>query len=221
MNSSVPAKSQVENLALSGEAILAVERTFAIRFSDIELQSFSTVGQMFDVVRAKVFATGAHATSIAYQRVRNVLSGYAAANEIVADARLSDLIEMPAYKFHALLERQTGLNVPGFHFSRMGNVGLALILAGAILMIAPLIIAMPKWLGFVSFIAGVGLMYADERQLPDATLGDFSRELAALNAASLARPSPADETALRDALVRVLKAETGTHGTITPATRLL
>jgi hypothetical protein len=206
------------------DLLAALERAFGVRFADADTAGCVTVGDLFEVLKQKApphEGDGRCASAMTFYRLRDALTGQAPRDKILPSAKLAEIVRLPPHRFHAELERRTGLHVPMFHFAWLGNAGVTFAFLGGLGLVALALLRSPIWPAMLSFIAGVVMMYADQRRLPDVTLGDFARELSMLNVATLSQGGArTTEDRLWNAYLAVLRGEIGVKGVIVRSTRL-
>jgi hypothetical protein len=171
-------------------AITALEQVFEIAFSDAELKALKAVGDLHDLVLAKISRsndTGKCASAMAFYRLRQAL----AANG--PDGRITPATEMvifsaPSLKdFFRRLSEQTGLRLKGPTHTWVGYIGEAcwlLPLMAALPLLAWSAIVRPEpyvFAGLVGlFIVGLVLVRLDPGRLT-GTVGTLAREAARAN----------------------------------------
>jgi hypothetical protein len=186
----------------------ALEAAFDAKFSDAEVATVGTVGDIFDLLRSKMDATDAgrkYPSAIAFYRVRR------AWNELGIDvgrAPSADLTRLDRVYTRALvrsLAARSGLRLPPPAFTSIGKIGVAFA-AGGILGCLALIVCkvaaiwlpipirdwsalVPIAIFFGGWIIGSALMRFDSGRLPSEcrTLGALAAKSATLSYGRLAK----------------------------------
>lgn len=170
-----------------------VEASFGIRIEDTVAEQIETVGDLYDVICDLTpewdNQQGSCASSVAFYRLRRAL--------VQIDRKsISPLMDLPLHgstpsKLFSLLERETGLRLPGAPLTTPGVVGGMLFLLGIIGGVIALFDTAWELAagGAVMAAAGAALLKADPGSLPVGveTLGDLVTRAVPLNAHKLAQ----------------------------------
>lgn len=196
------------------EAVVRLEKAFAVKISDDEAASCNTVGDIYDLLHSR-FATklgepGSCMTSMAFYRLRRSLRGIHPGVEFRPTTPLTSYAGSNARWFLNRLRKDTGLQLPGPRGGWLSGMGWILIFVAVV---TSVIVAVTKG-PTTSYFGGIGLFAAGITSIrldPGAlsgdctTLGELATKASALNYGSLAgwggavRPSD-----LWDAMTEVL-----------------
>lgn len=180
-----------------------IERAFGVKITDAEAQSIVQVGQLFDLLEAKLGPASGEkcATAMAFYRLRRAIIQDAPLISLEPETSLADICDgNPKLAFRNLKER-CGLTLPTLLIGWMGVTGLALpviVVLGGLLgyeWINELLDFGPKpGLAWTLIAAGVfcisaGLTWADPMKISYRlkTLADLATVTAALNYGGLVR----------------------------------
>jgi len=196
------------------EAVISLEKAFALKISDAEASSCNTVGDIYDLLHSRFAAhtgePGSCMTSMAFYRLRRSLRGAHPDVEFRPDTPLATYAGFNARAFLGRLRNDSGLQLPGPQGRWLSGVGCFLLLlavAGAV------IVAVAKgppifYLAAIGlFVVGVVSIKLDPGALPRdcATLGKLATKASALNYGTLARSGGAIRPKeLWDAMAEVL-----------------
>ncbi|PZR32996.1 acyl carrier protein [Caulobacter segnis] len=198
------------------EALIGLEKAFALRISDAEAAACNTVGDIYDLLQARfagrIGEPGACMTSMAFYRLRRSLRAVRPGTDGRPDTALAPAAGWNVRAFFVALRRASGLQMPQPRGSWLGGVGgvLALLaLVGAA--IAAIKGAFIVGLASAAMLAvGVLLIRLDPGGLPEGcvTLGDLALKVGALNYGALAGEGGAVRSKdLWDAMAEVLSAQ--------------
>lgn len=164
-----------------------VEAAFSIRLGDDEISRCSTVGQLFELIEARLpqMPSGQScATALCFYRLRQALQPHF---PIVLKPKtsISALSAVPVRKLHQIIETECGLRPPPQCITLWGCMALLLVLALPLGLFA---IGMPWWVAIPSAALGIGLYRRAPIQLPDEveTFGDLIRIVASRSIGALA-----------------------------------
>lgn len=197
-------------------AVRDIEEIFEIAFSPAELVAMQTVGDLQDLVLAKLPADrdmGKCATAMAFYRLRRAL------NAREPNVRITPATDMAAFRapwirqFFRDLERQTGLSLGGPAHTWIGSLGWTLVLLPLMLVLPTLLVSVfasvSPWFWaalIVMFAAGILLLRFDPGRLT-GTVGDLVRKAADRNYGRLMKQGAKG----RDAEIWRLLTETLAH----------
>lgn len=212
------------------DVLVAIERSFGVRFTDDELKRWNTAGDAHRELLAKlpVGAEGLCATSMAFYRLRQILAAHGRSPEKLTPAtRLAPFMAIRPHALAKTLEREHGFRTSGFSMSWLGMVGCVGLIGGLLMLLmllAPQLALKVSWpVGVAVLGLGLAALFLDRGSYGTMTVGDLAREIAKHNAAHFhglgadSRP----ETIWRT-LRELLTEETGVDpAAVTPDTRLL
>jgi hypothetical protein len=184
------------------ELVAELEASFGFRFTNSELGSLRTVGDIFAVIRGRYAQTsdGANrcATAMAFYRIRRACAGFNARAKLTPDTRLDAFNTLTVKAFCKQIKARTGLRLPRLGFTPMGQLGTWCISAGFLAAVLAIAVAKPQlWpIPVLTAAAGIILVNLDSRRWPTGclTLGDLAIKVAGLNFGKLR----ADGAASRD-----------------------
>ena len=190
----------------------ALEVAFGIRFGATEAAACFTVGDILHVLHTRLAppqegATGC-ATAMAFYHLRRALGHSGTGGPPRPASDLALLSPTSPRRLLADLSRHSGLRLPRWQSSLVGQIGGWMIVAGLAWLLLTAVIAPSLWFTAVATMAaGSGLACIDPGRLPAdcRTLGELARKAAGLNFGGLA----AEGAKIRDkdlwnALVEVL-----------------
>lgn len=196
------------------EAVISLEKAFALKISDDEASSCNTVGDIYDLLHSRFAAQigepGSCMTSMAFYRLRRSLRGVHPDIEFRPDTSLAAYAGWNARAFLGRLRNDTGLQLlgpQGRWLSGAGCILLLLAVAGAV------IVAVAKgppifYLAAIGlFVVGFVSIRLDPGALPRdcTTLGELATKASALNYGTLAQSGGAIRPKeLWDAMAEVL-----------------
>lgn len=189
-----------------------VEKSFGIRFTNAEWETFRTVGDIFEVIRRHFSSRqdGADrcATAMAFYRLRSALSDLNPNIKLEPGTRLEEVSTLSARAVFKTLRMRTGLRLPPRRLTSLGDFGMWCLVAGPIGLIATFGLDRQLWpVPALAIAIGVPLLMVDPGKFPAElqTLGDLSRTVAGLNFGQLAAAGaePRDKD-LWNALTEVL-----------------
>jgi hypothetical protein len=195
------------------DALVSLEEAFALKISDDEAATCSTVGDVYDLLHfrfaAQIGEPGSCMTSMAFYRLRKSLRGKHPGVEFRPDTSLTPYAGWNVRAFLNRLRSDTGLHIPGPQGRWLSGVGCVLILLALVCVViaaikGPSTLAMAA---FGLFLAGAALIRFDPGALPDdcATVGKLAIKASALNYGSLARAGGAVRAdGIWDAMAEVL-----------------
>ncbi|CAL77307.1 hypothetical protein BRADO3527 [Bradyrhizobium sp. ORS 278] len=184
------------------EVVIDIERAFDIRISDAEAHDMFTVGQMFDLLRAKLQRQDADrkcASAMAFYRLRRALNEGAVGIGRSPSSSLGPLERIYTKPFVTSIEETTDLRLPRPAASLMGRIGGGLALLAFFGVLATLAIGVcstifsipvpgpPTKVAIALLVAGLAagliLTKADPGRLPKTcrTLGDLATKAAHLS----------------------------------------
>ena len=169
------------------ELIQDVEAAFGIRLADDEIERCSTVGQLFELIEARLpQMPNGHscATAMCFYRLRRALQSHSA-TALKPMTSISALSAVPVRKLHHIIETECGLRSPPHCITLWGCLALLLVLALPFGLFA---VGMPWWIAFPSAALGIGLYRLAPIQLPGEveTFGDLVRIVASRSIGALA-----------------------------------
>lgn len=164
-----------------------VEAAFSIRLGDDEISRCSTVGQLFELIEARLpqMPSGQScATALCFYRLRRALQPHSAI-ALKPKTSIATLGAVPVQKLHQIIETECGLRPPPQYITLWGCLALLLVLALPLGLFA---IGMPWWVAIPSAALGIGLYRRAPIQLPDEveTFGDLIRVVASRSIGALA-----------------------------------
>lgn len=199
------------------DLIEEIEAVFGFTITKEEAERCSTVGDLYDVICAHSpdwdGLNGSCGSSMVFYRMRHSLSPDDK-RSITPNTRLADAGLQPSRLFQKLKE-DTGLRLPAYEYTWLGNTGGYLLVGGIIAAIVALLTG--HWIlagiALLIALAGVPLLRLDPGRLPAgvSTLADLVRRTVPLNATGLkeAGGRPADRWA-------ILAALSSEHGNLAP-----
>jgi hypothetical protein len=196
------------------EALISLEKAFALKIRDEEAASCSTVGDIYDLLNSR-FSTqigepGSCMTSMAFYRLRRSLREMQPGAELRPDTQLATYAGWNARAFLDRLQRESGLRLPGPQGQWLSGIGCLLLLLTVVGVVAVAAIKGPPILYLAAmalFAAGVVSIRLDPGTLSRdcATLGGLARKASTLNYGTLARSGGAVRPKeLWDAMAEVL-----------------
>jgi hypothetical protein len=177
------------------EAVVRLEKAFAVKIRDDEAASCSTVGDIYDLLHARVATKlggpGACMTSMAFYRLRRSLRGTHPGVEFRPTTPLTKYAGPNARRFLNRLGRDTGLQLPGPQRGWLSGLGFHLILIAVVSSVAVAVTKGPTisyFGGIALFAAGIASIKLDPCALSGdcTTLGELATKASALNYGSLA-----------------------------------
>lgn len=171
------------------ELLETLERIFEVQISNEEASRISTVGDLFDLLVAKIPSNGAGQkcmSAMAFYRLRSAIRALGYSD---ASAPTSDLGFLEKGKVRAKLkkiEQSSGLDLPSAIATKPGCIGalLAFITVPVLAYFAfPSAVSVLSGLVAGLIIGGTVLVYVDPGKLPEdcKTLGDLAQKSAALS----------------------------------------
>ena len=166
------------------ELIQDVEAAFGVRLADDEIERCSTVGQLFELIKARLpdLPSGQScATAMCFYRLRRALQSHSA----TALKPITSISAVPVRKLHHIIETECGLRSPPQCITLLGCLALLLVLALPFGLFA---VGMPWWTALPSAALGIGLYRLAPIQLPGEveTFGDLVRIVASRSIGALA-----------------------------------
>jgi len=196
------------------EAVISLERAFALKISDAEASSCNTVGDIYDLLHSRFAAQigepGSCMTSMAFYRLRRSLRGAHPDGEFRPDTPLATYAGWNARAFLGRLRNDSGLQLPGPQGRWLSGAGCLLLLLAVV---GAVIVAVAKgpqgfYLAAIGlFVVGIASIRLDPGVLPKdcSTLGNLATKASALNYGTLARSGGAIRPKdLWDAMAEVL-----------------
>jgi len=196
------------------EAVISLEKAFALKISDAEASSCNTVGDIYDLLHSRFAAhigePGSCMTSMAFYRLRRSLRGAHPDVEFRPDTPLATYAGWNARAFLGRLRSDSGLQLPGPQGRWLSGVGCILLLLA---IVGAVVVAVTKgppifYLAAIAlFVVGVVSIRLDPGALSRdcATLGKLANKASALNYGTLARSGGAIRPKeLWDAMAEVL-----------------
>lgn len=188
------------------EMIQDVEEAFGFRLSDCDLGHCRTVGDLFELVEARLPTSGLEgncATAMTFYRLRRAIQpriGVA----LRPGTSISALSALRVKEVHRIIKEECGLRPPVGYIPVWGAVTLLVILA---LSAVVWILGLSGWIAFLSALLAVSISRKMPIRLPDTmlTFGDLVRSVSSRSVGTLAkqgarlRPSEAWD-AFRDIL---------------------
>jgi hypothetical protein len=208
------------------DLIREVERAFAIRFADRDLEACYTVGDLHGLILAAVpHAERTDATclaAMAFFRLRWAIEAEHPGRVIRLATPLADLTgRFGADSWLDRLRRRTGLRMPT---PALGATGCILNLAAVAGSAA--CVAIQGWLGLVLALpllaasVSVSGCWLSALPKPTATVGDLARAVAALNVSALAgRDQPVRTREIWTALQAIIQDNLALTAPVQPTTR--
>ncbi|MEG3086944.1 acyl carrier protein [Sphingomonas sp. PB4P5] len=181
------------------ELVEDIEQAFGVRLPDGELSNCDTVGDLFDLVLARLPDRGATAdrcaTAMCFYRLRRVVQRLAPGIQLLPSTPIDALRTVSVRSLYEAMEIGEGLRPPNPYLSRWGALSLLIAIAGPIgLRFA----GASWWLAGAALALGVILYRFSPVRLPPQakTVRDFIELVAALNICELsaqgARLRPAE-----------------------------
>ncbi|WP_230291544.1 acyl carrier protein [Croceicoccus sp. Ery5] len=169
------------------ELIQDVEAAFGILLADDEISRCSTVGQLFELIEARLpdMPSGQScATAMCFYRLRRALQPHSA-TALKPKTSIAALGALPVRELHQIIETECGLRPPPQIISLWGCLALLIVVALPIGLFA---IGLPWWVALPSAALGIGLYRLAPIQLPDEveTFGDLIRIVASRSIGALA-----------------------------------
>lgn len=196
--------SMKASLGLAGnlddvELVEDIEQAFGVRLPDGEISNCNTVGDLFDLVLARLPDRGGTAdrcaTAMCFYRVRHVVQRFAPGIQLRPSTPMDALRAVPVRTLYEAMEIGGGLRPPNPYLSRWGALSLLVAIAGPIgLRFA----GASWWFSGAALALGVILYRCSPVRLPPQakTVRDFVELLAAHNIGELsakgARLRPAE-----------------------------
>ncbi|WP_143755023.1 acyl carrier protein [Caulobacter sp. BP25] len=198
------------------EAVIGLEKAFALKISDGEAAACNTVGDIYDLLLARfagrIGEPGACMTSMAFYRLRRSLRVVCPGTDWRPDTALTPLAGGNVRAFFVELRRVSGLQMPEPRGTWLGGIGgglalLAIVGAAIAAIKGALIVGLAS---AAMLVVGVVLIRLDPGGLPEGcvTLGDLATKVGALNYGALAGVGGAVRPKdLWDAMAEVLSAQ--------------
>ncbi|WIW90491.1 acyl carrier protein (plasmid) [Sphingobium sp. V4] len=169
------------------ELIEDVEAAFGIRLVDEEISRCSTVGQLFELIEARLpeMPSGQScATAMCFYRLRRALQPHSAI-ALKPKTSIMALRAVPVRKLHRIIEAECGLRPPPQYITLWGCLALLFV---AVFPFGLFAIGMPWWVALPSAAFGVGFYWFAPIRLPDEaeTFGDLVRIVASRSIGALA-----------------------------------
>lgn len=169
------------------ELIQDVEAAFSIRLADDEIRRCSTVGQLFELIEArlpKMPSGQSCATAMCFYRLRRALQPHSAI-ALKPKTSISALCGVPVRKLHQIIETECGLRPPPQYITLWGCLALLLVVTVPLGLFA---VGMPWWIALPSAALGIGLYRLAPIQLPGEaeTFGDLVRIVSSRSIGALA-----------------------------------
>jgi len=196
------------------EALISLEKAFALKIGDDEAASCSTVGDIYDLLHSR-FSTqigepGSCMTSMAFYRLRRCLRAMHPGVEFRPDTQLADCVGWNARAFLGQLRSDSGLRLPGPQGRWLSGIGCLLLLSAVVGAVIVTAIKGPPIFYLATtalFVVGVASISLDPGGLSNdcATLGGLATKASVLNYGTLARSGGAVRPKeLWDAMAEVL-----------------
>lgn len=201
-----------------------VEAAFGIKITDAEAERCSTVGDLYDVLCSYTpdwdTQQGSCSSSMVFYRLRRSL-GPEDKRDIKPATPLTTL-GRPVSRLFRRLRKQTGLRLPTYELTWLGQTGGAILMGGLLVAVIGLLTGhwMASGVAVVVAATGLPLLWVDPGRLPVGlvTVGDLAQRTAPLNSELLGKAGgrPSD----RWSILVALAAEHGTlpAGQIGPET---
>jgi hypothetical protein len=180
------------------EMLLDIQSAFGVTIANEEAAKLYTVGDLFDLLRAKIspdMAARKCATAMAFYRLRRALGEHGISARARPDAKLTALKFAYTKKFVTTLEEKSGLKLPAPALRWTGFIGVLAVLAAIVFSLLLLIIGIglsysywnTDWIGRAMAMlllgvlpAGLLAIWLDPGCLPQdcATLGALAEKTA-------------------------------------------
>lgn len=169
------------------ELIQDVEAAFGIRLADDEIERCSTVGQLFELIEARLpqMRSGQScATALCFFRLRRALQPHSGI-ALKPKTSISALSAVPVRKLHQIIETECGLRPPPQYITFWGCLSLLLVVTVPFGLFA---VGMPWWIALPSAALGIGLCRIAPIQLPGEveTFGDLVKIVSSRSIGALA-----------------------------------
>lgn len=169
------------------ELIQDVEAAFGVRLADDEIEQCSTVGQLFELIKArlpKLPSGQSCSTAMCFYRLRRALEPHSAI-ALKPKTSISALSGVPVRKLHQIIETECGLRPPPQYITLWGCLALLLVVTIPFGLFA---VGMPWWIALPSAALGIGLYRLAPIQLPGEaeTFGDLVRIVSSRSIGALA-----------------------------------
>lgn len=169
------------------ELIQDVEAAFGVRLEDDEIERCSTVGQLFELIKARLpdLPSGQScATAMCFYRLRRALQPHSVI-ALKPKTSIGALGSLPVRKLHRIIETECGLRPPPQYITFWGCLALLLVVTLPFGLFA---VGMPWWSALPSAALGIGLYRLAPIQLPGEveTFGDLVRIVASRSIGALA-----------------------------------
>lgn len=180
------------------QAVISLEKAFALKISDAEASSCNTVGDIYDLLHSRfeeqIGEPGSCMTSMAFYRLRRSLRAAYPDREFRPDTLLPTCAGWNARAFLGRLRNESGLQLPGPQGRWLSGAGCFLFLLAVV---GAVIVAVAKGppifysAAIALFVVGVVSIRIDPGTLPRdcSTLGKLATKASALNYGTLARSS--------------------------------
>ena len=170
------------------ELIRGLETAFCVGFSDREAEGCRTVGDIFMLLRIRL-ASGSDAgrrcvNAMAFYRLRRAYSEFGVEGRLSPSTSLKGFSRRSVKRHFKEIRRRAGLRVPRVGCTWLGQIGTALLVMSAAVL---LVVAKwsPEWWLLPILVCGSGVVLHrfDPGTFPIdcPTLGDLARKVAALN----------------------------------------
>lgn len=164
-----------------------VEAAFGVRLADDEIERCSTVGQLFELINARLpemLSGQSCATAMCFYRLRRALQPHCAI-ALKPKTSITELGGVPVRKLHRIIETECGLRPPPQYITLWGCLALLLVVALPFGLFA---IGMPWWVALPSAAIGIGLYWLAPIQLPGEveTFGDLVKIVSSRSIGALA-----------------------------------
>lgn len=178
------------------EVVISLEKAFDVAITHREAEAIFNVGQLFDLLRAKVQPSDANrkcSSAMSFYRIRRALDDLHIGIGRAPWSDLSPLNRVYTKSLVRSIEEQSGLRLPRPALGPMGWTGAAFIATGIlgsfVWLVAGLLLKPPPTaivavcLFFGGLVTGFALMHFDAGRLPTAcrTLGDLAAKAANLS----------------------------------------
>jgi hypothetical protein len=203
----------------------ALEASFRLDFTDAETTGWITLGDVHRTLVDRIPATSAPglcATSMAFYRLRAVLTALGAQGRIRTSTPLKRLVAVTPKRLAAEVAARLGVSTPALDISVRGAVGSLFLLAG---ICAGIWSATDHaaWPSLVAIPLGLALLYREPGSYGRRSVGALAREIAFRNHARFAEQgADTGANSLWRALVELVadNADADPHDLV-PETRLL
>lgn len=168
------------------ELIEDVEEAFGLRFWDAELTRCRTVGDLFELVQARLpseGSTGNCATAMAFYRLRRAIQPHVAIT-LRPNSPIAALNGISVRELHRIIKEECGLRPPLPYVSILGCIALALIASLPLTVIA---LGLEWWIAAASALLACGIYRKAPIRLPDqvTTFGDLVRVVSSRSVGAL------------------------------------